>query len=291
MSIKSLFENIANAIKNVYGTTDTLTPAEMPQAIINFKSIFQTKNLSAPISGQTTVEGCLSSLSSDLSEYANVYGSKNLLNPSWDTHASLYGFSYTKNDNGQLVMSGSNTDSSLHGLQVKLSADGLVLEDGKKYIFSGGSEDPSKAYLQINYVSGGVSSHVIANLNTSDSVEITGNGYPITVFIVVRPGANVDGMIFEPMIRMASISDSTFVPYVPTNKQLFSDLSELMSKFTISGDYTFYVNKTSDNRLQFFVYPKNGTSADNGTLRLDFNNNTVNFQMRSNDSWVTLKTW
>ena len=68
MSIKSLFENIANAIKNVYGTTDTLTPAEMPQAITNFNSIFQTKNLSAPISGQTTVEGCLSSLSSDLSE-------------------------------------------------------------------------------------------------------------------------------------------------------------------------------------------------------------------------------
>jgi len=68
MSIKSLFENIANAIKNVYGTTDTLTPAEMPEAITNFNSIFQTKNLSTPISGQTTVEGCLSSLSSDLSE-------------------------------------------------------------------------------------------------------------------------------------------------------------------------------------------------------------------------------
>lgn len=66
MSIKSLFENIANAIKNVYGTTDTLTPTEMPEAITNFNSIFQTKNLSAPISGQTTVEGCLSSLSSDL---------------------------------------------------------------------------------------------------------------------------------------------------------------------------------------------------------------------------------
>ena len=137
MSIKSLFENIANAIKNVYGTTDTLTPAEMPEAITNFNSIFQTKNLSAPISGQTTVEGCLSSLSSDLSELENHTIGSQVNITSYD-RTNLY----TCPDDGYIMVTpGSNSSITAHLCNVPNFTDGNVVNltviggNGQKSIF------------------------------------------------------------------------------------------------------------------------------------------------------------
>lgn len=39
--------------------------------------------------------------------------------------------------------------------------------------------------------------------------------------IRIEKNQNVDGLVFKPMIRRAEITDSTYVPYAPTNRELY----------------------------------------------------------------------
>lgn len=41
--------------------------------------------------------------------------------------------------------------------------------------------------------------------------------------IRIENGQNVDGLVFKPMIRSASIADPTYEPYAPTNRELFEE--------------------------------------------------------------------
>lgn len=47
--------------------------------------------------------------------------------------------------------------------------------------------------------------------------------------IRIESGQNVDGLVFKPMIRPASITDDTYVPYAPTNRELYEMILALQS--------------------------------------------------------------
>jgi hypothetical protein len=53
------------------------------------------------------------------------------------------------------------------------------------------------------------------------SVNKTGNTTSSNIAILIRSGVNTDGLVFRPMISPAEITDSTFVPYAPTNRELY----------------------------------------------------------------------
>ena len=40
----------------------------------------------------------------------------------------------------------------------------------------------------------------------------------------------IDGLVFKPMIRLADISDNTYVPYAMTNQELTKAVLELLSR-------------------------------------------------------------
>lgn len=47
--------------------------------------------------------------------------------------------------------------------------------------------------------------------------------------IRIANGQNVDGLVFKPMIRRAEITDDTFVPYAPTNRELYEMILALQN--------------------------------------------------------------
>lgn len=52
-----------------------------------------------------------------------------------------------------------------------------------------------------------------------------------TVLLTVQPAANIpeDGIIVYPMIRRAEITDATFAPYAPTNRELYEMILALQN--------------------------------------------------------------
>jgi hypothetical protein len=47
--------------------------------------------------------------------------------------------------------------------------------------------------------------------------------------IRVGSGTTIDNLTIKPMLRYASITDSTFVPYAPTNRELYEMILALQS--------------------------------------------------------------
>lgn len=84
---------------------------------------------------------------------------------------------------------------------------------GEKYILSGCPSGGSSSTWRITL--SGVA------YDYGDGFEFTADGQAHDVIVWVKSGQTVSDLVFKPMIRSASITDSTFVPYAPTNRELY----------------------------------------------------------------------
>ena len=77
----------------------------------------------------------------------------------------------------------------------------------------------NKTSILFNENSGGGTSHW--NYGKNAPCEFTQNGWKVSELrIRITSGATVNNQTFYPMIRLASITDDTYVPYAETNYQL-----------------------------------------------------------------------
>ncbi len=69
------------------------------------------------------------------------------------------------------------------------------------------------------------------------------------VRIIVRQGAAISNKVFYPMLRLASDSDDTYVPYAMTNRELTKEVNELSDKmpFTL---IRYSVTESSGNQVR-----------------------------------------
>lgn len=156
----------------------------------------------------------------EIGAVANL-GAKNLLKITSESQ-TVNGVTFTVNDDQTITVNGVNTSTTSTALFI---IDDVPLPAGIAYTLSG---CPSGGSFQTYY---------IGSLDTTNWLEFTtdiGNGNTATLNtpktirfrIGIRPGVTVDNLIFKPMLRRAEITDNTFVPYAPTNRELYETKTE-----------------------------------------------------------------
>lgn len=166
----------------------------------------------------TTINGY--DLSEDRTLFVQDIPSKNLL-PITATTTTISGVTFTVNDDGTISTSGTATADVTF-----LIASDVPAKAGTSYKLSGASTGTSAVKLTLT-------DNVHAAYNITN---IAGDSYwnppsdfnfsGARLYIQVTNGYNVDGYVFKPMLRLASIEDDTYVPYAKTNVEL----SDIVSK-------------------------------------------------------------
>lgn len=179
------------------------------------------------IAGKASAED-VSALTED---YFNRNGMKNLIQLT-ESSQTYTGITNTiDKEAGTVTVSGTNTGSSAAFKVVAIYPAGYFKPG--KYIFSGhpGGTGETLA-LRFRYISDG--NKTLANILDNSEVEVTITpeiaACPTNVMTSVAKDTTIDNVVLKPMLRYASNSDSTFEPYVKTNKELTDDLADQVAK-------------------------------------------------------------
>ena len=144
------------------------------------------------------------------------FGAKNVLLVT-GTASTVNSVAYTVNEDGTITANGQA--SSYADWYVNSS---LHLEPGT-YKLTGcpaGGNNSSTYKLQIQGV----------GYDTGDGFTFTvASARNVNVYIRVWSGYNASNLVFKPMIRRAEITDDTFQPYAPTNRELYEMILALQS--------------------------------------------------------------
>ena len=178
----------------------------------------------------------------------NRVGAKNLLSYPYNNNgAESIGVTYTVNDDGSILASGTATSYSYVDLKGNQNYNPWFLKAGK-YILSDGVSGSTNARLVIRLKKGSNIIKTFATTNgngkgiefevTDEDFALLEDGYSFNVRIYVNSGT-IDDVIY-PMIRYASDTDDTWQPYAMSNKQLtdaiMSNGEEIANESTVSQE-------------------------------------------------------
>ena len=198
-------------------------------------------------SGLTALTG----LSVDLEPVQNLNGydapwvggaGKNKLKTSATTQ-TINGVTFTVNDDGTVSLSGTSTGRANFSMPLS-----VPLVDGD-YILSGcPSGGSGNTYYQQAYASGSG-----RGVDTGNGVALVSPTSEITRIVITIRNAdiNTDGLVFKPMIRLATETDATYAPYE--------------NICPISGHTSATVTRTVDGSATDYTIDLNGTRYG-GTL-------------------------
>lgn len=213
----------------------------------------------------------------EIAPIVNVYGAKNLIKYPYyreDSYTSS-GVTYKVNSDYTIIADGTATSNSFYDLVPIRSASTheTNLEKGKKYILSGGVN--ADAYINIS-ISNNDTGEISHYASAGDAVEFTvPDNYDYHILYCIVPnGKTVSNVIFKPMLRLASIADSTYVPYIPTNKALDENLKAFQSdQVNVYGSKNLnsypYTSTTRTATGITFTDNGDGTVTADGTATAD----------------------
>lgn len=190
-----------------------------------------------------------------------VLGAKNLLPPIITANKTVGTITYSVNSDGVITASGSTTEyAPIECSLGSQTSNYLGLKSGDSFQLSGcpsgGTLETFALWLRVYYTD-----------NTDENFLDYGNGVTVTVassktvkgvrwgFYINR--GNAPSTPIKPMLRLASDPDSTYVPYVMTNREL-TDKKSNVAKELFSGSVTLsdtdaVVNLTEDYRKYKFI--------------------------------------
>ena len=182
-------------------------------------------------------------------------GVKNLLNPAL-TDTSVYGVIATLND-GVITLNGKSTNSGGSTFRLALYPAGSVWLSG--CILSGIPVNSEGVYMNLEK-SGSPYTQYAHDTGNGAEIGNLPNDEAFIIFIRAPYNVQLTNFVVKPMIRPASITDSTFVPYAKTNRELTvaedEDRAALIEQ----------VDEGSKNLLRF-----DETSTDNNNVRFTVN--------------------
>jgi hypothetical protein len=210
----------------INSTTQTKTdgvvdlPAYPTKSSLGLGNVDNTSDLNKPIS--TAVAASQAAQDAEIAVIANA-GAKNLLEITAATQ-TINGVTFTVNADQTITVNGTNTESAT----ALFTINDLEIPAGESYTLTGCPAGGSN------------STFYLGSLNTTNWQEYildTGNGgtkalqttLTIRFRIGVRPGVTANNLVFKPMLRPALITDSTFVPYAPTNRELYEMIQALQN--------------------------------------------------------------
>lgn len=154
-------------------------------------------------------------------------GAKNLLEFDGCSASSTTGVSYTINADGTVTVNGTPQGSSPSYVQLMLRNDAVRVEefcDGS-HILSGCPNGGSDSSYRMYVAKGSYS-----RFDYGDGVLLTKTTQTdVRVVIYIAKGYTANNLVFKPMIRRAEITDSTYAPYAPTNRELYEMILALQS--------------------------------------------------------------
>jgi len=200
---------------------------------------------------------------------------KNLLHITLVTQ-TYKGITFTVNNDGTVTLNGT---ASADIYMPYMSRTKLNLIQGEKYILSG-------CYKQT-----GLQLSLYPNVPNNPTYRDNGDGaqftceYPTADYgciNFIKSGTVLNNVVFKPMLRLASIADATYEPYIPDNTELmrYSDNAILGAKnllpnkatsqtvngvtFTVNSDGSIKVNGTASALILLSISNKGVFSAESG---------------------------
>lgn len=174
---------------------------------------------------QTTFETDQQRQETEIGVVANS-GAKNLLRIS-ALSTTINNVAFTVNSDGTVTVNGQNTGSTSATFVIVPNADAVTIPDGN-YILSGcpsGGGDSTYDLRWYRYSP----NRSAYDRGTGAEVSKSGNTTDSNIAIVVKAGATVNNLVFSPMLRPTEITDDTFVPYAPTNRELYEMILALQN--------------------------------------------------------------
>lgn len=151
-------------------------------------------------------------------------GAKNLLKVA-STKQVLNGVTFTVNDNQTITVNG--TASATTTYVIAPNAQAILIPNGN-YILSGCPSGGGTTTFDLRWYlySSGKSAY---DQGSGASVTKEGNTASSNIAIIIRPGVTANNLVFKPMLRPAEVTDNTFVPYAPTNRELYEEENQLQA--------------------------------------------------------------
>lgn len=161
-------------------------------------------------------------------------GAKNLLNPDDYKVNSSGGLTVTSTGSGTYKVTG--TPSGTVDIFATASAvyDRMYgLQVGKTYTISG-LPTGNGLLCRIDVARGGASAwsgQIVSNLTLPQTFTVPNDATGLYIRYRITTSASIPtgGIELNPMIRLAEITDDTFVPYAPTNRELYEMILSLQS--------------------------------------------------------------
>ena len=137
---------------------------------------------------------------------------KNKLNVTGTTQ-EISGVTFTVNSDGSVKANGTATANAVFYLN-----SSFEITDSQEYIFSGCTGGAAATYRMEAYYrnSSNTSLGTVVNYSGDTRFKLSDKANCVkinTFIIVVMSGATVNNVVFKPMVRLASVSDSSFAPY------------------------------------------------------------------------------
>lgn len=163
-------------------------------------------------------------------------GAKNLLNVNV-TSREARGVTFTVNSDNSVTVNGTATGDADFPV-------GIVSLPVGSYKISGGADGASSKTHKISawtYADGAKQTYLADNIGyKGDTFKVGAETGEIVFIITVYSGTEMDNLTFYPMLRDASITDDTYVPYVMTNRELTENKANgIHSAVVISNHLVF----------------------------------------------------
>lgn len=159
-------------------------------------------------------------------DYLVNTGAKNIIQNTADALRTVAGIDWTKNADDTVTANGTTTGVSalrIVGVQGSSTYANAVPITRGRYIISASGYTDEVYRFAIGIFSDDQSARTTRNIyNTPITIDIESDTarYDFSA-VVSRAGVTVSDLVFYPMIRPAIVTDDTYTPYAPTNRQLY----------------------------------------------------------------------
>lgn len=162
------------------------------------------------------------------------YVGKNIIPfPYYETSKSANDVTFTVNSDNSVTV---NTTGASADTNFELF-NGANLKVGGQYILSGCPSGGSISTYGIQLYSTNSSAGAIYDVG--NGYAFTENQYVTRIVIRIKKDAVLDNVTFYPMVRLASIADNTYEPYLPSNNELLQTAT-LKSVTAATADFAAF---------------------------------------------------
>lgn len=158
--------------------------------------------------------------------YLTNAGAKNILDNTADASRVAAGVTWTKNADGSMTATGTSSGVSavrVAGVQGSSTYASAVPIPRGRYIISASGFELTRYRFALGFFADANSTRETTNIYNEETViEVTTDTarYDFSC-VIAQSGEVMTGQTWFPMIRPAAITDSTYQPYAPTNRQLY----------------------------------------------------------------------